>query len=411
VVEGLATVTDPWIGVDPLPDDAFASLRRRAIFDCEKWDPQVGDACAIARQPLVIARGAWKEVVRLAEALAAETQAAEAELVQRPELHRHLGLPFALRRALRGARTCGPPTDAARLMRFDFHFTTEGWRISEVNSDVPGGLNEASGFPPLMAAHYPWASSVGDPVSAYVNTLSRHAGAHGTVAFVHATAYSDDLQMMSFVARRLAATGVSVQLASPAHLRWHAGAARLESAWWRGPVDLVVRFFPAEWLHGLPRATEWRHLCAGSRTPLSNPATAVLTQTKRFPLIWDELATALPTWRALLPETRDPRQLPHLDSDDWVLKPALGRVGEGIGIRDVVGTGEMRRIARSARWWPASWVAQRRFHPTAVTVGATRLFPCLGVYTLDGRVIGSYGRVAPLPLIDSRAADAAVLAA
>ena len=36
-------------------------------------------------------------------------------------------------------------------MRFDFHFTRDGWRISEVNSDVPGGLNESSGFERLMA--------------------------------------------------------------------------------------------------------------------------------------------------------------------------------------------------------------------------------------------------------------------
>jgi hypothetical protein len=39
------------------------------------------------------------------------------------------------------------------------------------------------------------------------------------------------------------------------------------------------------------------------------------------------------------------------------------------------------------------------------------VFPCLGVYTLDDRVIGAYGRLARTPLIDARAADAAVLAA
>jgi hypothetical protein len=404
-------MTNPWLPVEPLADDAFASVRRRAIFDCQKWDPQVGDACAIARHPLVVTRQAWEEVVHLAEALAGETLAAEAELVERPELHRRLGLPIGLRRALRSASRSGALSEAARIMRFDFHFTTDGWRISEVNSDVPGGLNEASGFPHLMAEHYPWAASVGDPVAAYVNTLARLAGTQGTVAFIHATAYSDDLQMMSFVARRLTVRGPSVQLASPAHLRWQAGKARLESAWWRGPLDLVVRFFPAEWLNGLPRATEWTHLFAGSRTPLSNPATAILTQTKRFPLIWDDLATPIATWRALLPETRDPRQAPWFDSDDWVIKPALGRVGEGIGLREIVDSKEMRRIARSARWWPASWVAQRRFQVIPMTVGATRVFPCLGVYTLDGRVIGAYGRIAPVPLIDSRAADAAVLAA
>jgi len=404
-------VRNPWIPVDPLADDAFAHLRRRAIFECHKWDPQVGDVCAIARYPLVIAREAWQEVVNLAEALASETLVAEAELVQRPELHRQLGLPRGLRRALRQVGTAGVSSEAARLMRFDFHSTTDGWRISEVNSDVPGGLNEASGFPALIGAYYPWAGPVGDPVADYVQTLARHAGTPGTVAFIHATAYSDDCQMMSFVARRLEALGVSVHLARPAHLRWQAGRARLEAAWWRGPLDLIVRFFPAEWLSGLPSASEWRHLFAESRTPLSNPATAILTQTKRFPLIWDKLAAPLETWRTRLPETRDPRDAPWHGSDDWIIKPALGRVGEGVAIPGIVGGSEIRAFARQARWWPASWVAQRRFQPMPVSVGGTPMFPCLGVYTLDGRVIGAYGRAAPIPLIDGRAADAAVLAA
>ena len=296
-------------------------------------------------------------------------------------------------------------------MRFDFHFTTAGWRISEVNCDVPGGLNEASGYPALMAPHYPWAASVGDPAADYAAALARQAGPGGTVAFIHATAYSDDQQMMLYVARRLEAAGLTVHLASPDHLRWDAGRARLEAGWWRGPLDLIVRFFPAEWLDGLPRATAWRCLFAGSRTPLSNPATAILTQSKRFPLTWDALRTPLPAWRALLPETRDPRDAPWQSSDEWLVKPALGRVGEGVGLRGSVDAKEMRRIARSARWWPSRWIAQRRFDTVAVDVGGTAMFPCLGVYTLDDRVIGAYGRLAPRPLIDARAADAAVLAA
>ena len=64
-------MTSPWVPVEPLDDAAFAAVRRRAIFDCHKWDPQVGDVCTIARHPLVIARAAWDEVVCLARALAA----------------------------------------------------------------------------------------------------------------------------------------------------------------------------------------------------------------------------------------------------------------------------------------------------------------------------------------------------
>ena len=404
-------MTSPWIPAAPLGDEDFARLRRRAIFDCCKWDPQVGDACSIARYPLVVSRAAWKEVVELAEALARETMAAEEELVHRPDLHRQLALPRAIRAALKRAAAVGPPCGAARLIRFDFHFTAEGWRISEANCDVPGGLNEASGFPLLMLPHFGWASPVGDPVAAYVAALSQRAGGRGTVALVHATAYSDDQQMMLFVARRLEHAGLSVHLASPSHLSWRGATASLEAEWWAGPLDLVMRFFPAEWLGGLPRSTEWSRLFAGTGTPLSNPATAILPQSKRFPLIWSDLRTPLPTWRALLPDTRDPRQAPWRTSDEWVLKPAFGRVGEGIGLSGLTEPRELRRIARAARWWPSHWIAQRRFDALPIEIAGARVFPCLGIYTLDARVVGAYGRVASRPFIDSRAADAAVLAA
>jgi hypothetical protein len=403
-------MTSPWIAVEPLGDADFVQLRRRAIFECDKWDPQVGDVCVIARYPLVLRKSAWIEVVALAEALARETRAAEAELLTRPDLHRRLGLPRAIRRALRIARH-GASAGAARIIRFDFHFTPEGWRISEGNIDVPGGLNEASGYPAIIGPHYPWADPVGDPAAAYVDALMAAARPGAIVALVHATAYSDDQQMMTFVARRLEARGIRAHLASPSHLRWKDGRAWLEAAWWRGPLDLVVRFFPTEWMGQLPKVSGWPHLCAGSLTPISNPATAVLTQSKRFPLVWHELAARLPTWGALLPETRDPRSAPWRTSGEWVLKPALGRVGEGVGITGLTDPADWRKIVRDVTWWPGHWIAQRRFDVVPIRIRGVDRYPCLGVYTVDERVAGAYGRLATRPLIDSLAEDAAVLAA
>jgi hypothetical protein len=404
-------MTGPWVPVEPLAAPAFAELRRRAIVDCCKWDPQVGDGCAIAASPLVVTRTAWDDVVRVAEALAAETLAAERELIDRPELHRALGLPRAPRRALRQLARDVPAAGAARIVRFDFHFTTDGWRISEANCDVPGGLNEASGLPLAIGPHYAWAAPVGDPAGAYARAIAARVSPGGTVALVHATAFSDDQQMMLFVARRLEAMGITTHLASPSHLRWRHGRAHLETEWWKGELDLVIRFFPAEWLGDLPANCGWPMLFAGARTPLSNPATAIVTQTKRFPLVWDRLRTPLPAWRAHLPETRDPRDAPWRRSDEWIVKPAFGRVGEGIGMADAVSAADMRRIERHARWWPSQWIAQRRFRVIPIEIGGRVVFPCLGVYTLDGRVVGAYGRLGGVPLIDARAADAAVLAA
>jgi glutathionylspermidine synthase len=150
---------------------------------------------------------------------------------------------------------------------------------------------------------------------------------------------------------------------------------------------------------------------AGSRTPLSNPSVAILAQSKRFPLAWDALKTPLPTWRALLPETRDPRDVRWRGDQGWVVKPALGRVGEGVGIGEAIGAREWTRIQRSAFWWPRHWVAQRRFRTLPVHGAGVPQYPCLGVYTVDTTVAGAYGRLAPRPLIDSRAHDAAVLLA
>lgn len=404
-------MTSPWIPVDPLSKPISMAIRRRAIFDCKKWDPQYGDASVIARAPLVIRRDAWSEVERLAAALAREALAAEAELIGRPALHRRLGLPRALRRALRPASETGPGLGMARLIRFDFHFTAAGWRISEANADVPGGLNEASGLPSIVAPHYPWASTLGDPAGAYAGSIRDCVGTGSTIALIHATAYSDDHQMMAFLAGRLEDAGLVPRLASPAHLRWEQGRARLEAAWWEGPLDAVVRFFPGDWLSLLPGGCGWQHMFAGSRTPLSNPPTALLVQSKRFPLVWDALETKLPTWRALLPETRDPRAAPWQQDDAWLVKPAFGRAGESIGIRKLVEPKSWRLIRKATQWFPNSWVAQRRFEPLPLELGGLSVYPCLGVYTIEDRVVGAYGRMAHRPLVDALAQDTAVLAA
>jgi glutathionylspermidine synthase len=398
-------MSTPWLAAAPLGSAAYAGFRRRAIFECCKWDPQVEDTATLAPFPLVVRWETWRELASLSESLARETMSAEAELRERPELHGELGLPARCRAAFtpRGAPTRG----VARLIRFDFHHTPDGWRISEANTDVPGGLNEASGVAALMAAHYDELVTVGDVAGAYARALL-DASADGRVGLVHATAYTDDHQVMAYLARGMTALGGTVVLVSPAQLRWEHGRARLADA--AEPLDVIGRFYPAEWLSDLPRACQWERFFRDGRTPMSNPASALLTQSKRLPLVWDRLRTPMPTWRALLPETRHPRDVSWRQTDDWVLKPALGRVGDGIGIRGVTGAKEWRRIARAARLFPRWWIAQRRFEATPLVTGSEMVYPCIGVYTVDGRAVGAYGRIASRPLVDWRARDVSVLA-
>jgi hypothetical protein len=123
----MVELKSPWRPVAAVEPEAFAAIRRRAIFECCKWDPQVEDVSALALFPLVLRREPWDEIARLAAALAA---AAEEELLGRPDLHRRLGLPRAVRRVLAGARRPGPCRGIARVMRFDFHWTRDGWRAA-----------------------------------------------------------------------------------------------------------------------------------------------------------------------------------------------------------------------------------------------------------------------------------------
>jgi glutathionylspermidine synthase len=390
----------------PLPDGTWQTVKFRTVFECCKWDVQSEDHCVLAEFPLLIAESRWQELRTLAEALSRELASAERELLRRRDLQAKLGLPKALREEF--GRLAEPTPGIARVMRFDFHFTDEGWRISEVNADVPGGFIEASGFTQLMAAHYPGTTAPPDPASTYARTLADALGPDSVIGLVHATAYSDDHQVMQFLGKRMIEHGLRAILSSPGHIRWHKDRASISSSFAESRLDAIVRFFPAEWLPALPTKSQWTSFLSGSRTPISNPASALLVQTKRFPLAWDGLSTALPTWRMLLPQTVCPSTVLK-DLSEWVVKPALGRVGEDIAISGVTSDRKMQLIHTAAKRRPTQWVAQRRFAAVPVTNETGSYYPSIGVFTIDGIASGVYARIGRKPLIDDEAQDIAVL--
>ncbi|MBP8911191.1 MAG: glutathionylspermidine synthase family protein [Phycisphaerae bacterium] len=333
----------PWTVSDPIPDAQFRELRLRMIFDHHKWDSQFEDIDSIGRRVLVLDGSAWDQLRLQSEQLWAEALAAEEEILCRPDLCRMLGLGRRLQKACTRTARQVPATAMARVMRFDFHFTEEGWRISEANSDVPGGFIESCAFAEFACKCHPGTCAAPDVGRLYAKAVASSLGRGARVAFVHATAYTDDRQVMVFLAERFAAEGLVPELVSPADL------------------------------------------------------------------VWDRLRTPLPMWKALLPQTRDPREVDWRKGDDWVLKPALGRVGEWIGIRGVTADKEWREIARHAAKYPGFWAAQRRFQAIPVVGGNENLYPCVGVFVVDGKACGLYGRAASVPLIDSYAQEIAVL--
>jgi hypothetical protein len=200
----LAAAPTPPFTVAPALDRAdFANLKRAMALRFCKWDPQVSDTTTLAPFPLIISRACWAELFQLAIQLATELHSAEAELLRQPQLHHHLGIPWRIRRCL---RKMSAPIPSPRLLRFDFHRTPEGWRISEVNADVPGGFTESSSFPTLMARHYPGHKTVGDVAAAWTKSLLQRAAGQ-TIALLSAPGFMEDHQITNYLAMRLRESG------------------------------------------------------------------------------------------------------------------------------------------------------------------------------------------------------------
>lgn len=358
--------------------------------------------------PLVIDEKAWVAVARVAERLAAETELAERELLARPDLQTGLALPRRLQRALARARSAPAPA-AVRTTRFDFHWTTEGWRISEANTDVASGFIESSGVSRLFSAEQPALRPTGDPAGCLADGLAGVLGPGARVGLMHLTRFTDDRQVILYLARRFTERGLTPCAFDPSQLRAQRGRAVVETDRGATTLDGLFRFFPADWLPRLSRRSGWPQLFTGTETPASNPAWTILSQSKRFPLTWSKLETPMKTWTRLLPETRAP-DAPDVDrEDDWVVKPALGHEGRDVAIAGAVDPEAARRIWRAARLEPDEWVAQRRFRVVPLPTPEGILYPSLGVFVIGGRVAGAYARAATRPLIDPRARELIVL--
>ena len=387
--------------------EAWSRLRTRAIFEHCKWDPQSEDRPVLARYPIFLLASALAELEGLSESLATEAMEAEKELLSRPDLWYELGIPQRIRRALR-SRSNRPEAKHVRVMRFDFHLTDEGWRISEVNADVPGGYIEGTGWNSLFAEELGHTRAPANPTRSLAQAIRESVQSEGTVALVHATNYSDDRQVMAHLGAELQREGIRSLLAGPGNIEWRESQAFLRGRASSIEMSAAVRFFPAEWLPQLHSKACWEQWFSENRTVLCNPGSAILLQSKRFPLVWKDLKTDLRTWRRLLPMTVDPRGMP--DREEWVIKPAFGRVGEDVAMKDVSSDSEFRKLWRSAKWHSRNWIAQRRFETLPLQTEEGTVYPCCGVFTVNEKFAGIYGRTSRTPLINHEAQDVAVLA-
>ena len=401
----------PWVAGNPLTAKQWKAYCARLASESLKHDIPPSDYYLPVDFPLLLERKEWQRLATIAEKLTAEVLAAERELVVRTDLHRRLGLPASVREVLRQGRrgdADGEPIGSARYMRFDFHLTSEGLRISEVNADTVGGFNVASLFTELMAPYYPRYSSPPDPVRAHATAVRRAVGAGALVAVVRRTVHARDCEA-KYLATELRKRGMQSVIVNPGDLTWKSNRARVTREDANEAPDLLIRVLNADWLPKLRPGSLWKRWFRGSPMPMSNPGTSILIQSKRLPLVWDELKSPMATWRAMIPETRCPSELRDMREGEWVLKTVFGRVGRGVAIRGISSGRGYQEAARQAKRHPYGWVAQRRFEMLPIETARGRRHICLGIFTVDGKAAGAYGRISKTALIGLDTKDAVVL--
>ena len=393
-----------------IPKDKYDEYRIDLMFDAYKWDPQFFDSNTIAKQALVITDEEHKELERLTEQLDEETRKAEDLLNKNLKLAKPLALPKKIYKELKKVKNYDPDKHI-RLMRYDFHPTIEGkWAVSEVNSDVPGGFAESSIMPQMaidvLNEKSYWYKNFGDILT---NAIIKKVKAKGTIVLVHCTSYSDDRQVMQFLGDKLKQLGFRIIYAAADHLRFKNQEAFSILDGNEGKVDAIIRFTPLEWLIDI-KPKHWEGYF-DTITPSCNHPIAIFAQTKRFPLVWDQLekqGIRLSTWRQLLPETVEVKNAKH--KNDYIFKPACGRVGEKISIKEACKEDEYRKIMADVKKYPKKYLAQKKFNSKPLISEEGESFHvCLGSYSVEGKHAGYYARISKLPRIDSYAADISVL--
>ena len=372
-----------------IPPAHYANYRMDVMFDGYKWDLQAGEQSTISDKVLLLEPGEAAFLAQSARDLYQETVAMEMALQKNPALALETGISETMTEALCAAPY--NPREHIRFMRFDFHPTTEGWRISEVNSDVPAGYPEASVLPALAQVYFSGCRPYGSFGDVFKNRLGKLVPAGSTIAYVHDTHTVEDYQILHYLGDLMEAEGYRSLYTAPEHIQWENGAAI--------GLGAVIRYFPVEWLEF--SGAHWQPF-VNAKTPACNHPVALLTQSKRLPVVWDRLGVPVPTWEALLPETVCASAA---SGDGWILKPAFGRVGEGINIPGTLSAEEDEAIRAAAKANPSQWVAQKMF--TSAPVDGMHV--SVGAFAMDGEFAGFFARISSAPRMDADASEIPIL--
>ena len=390
------------LSLKEIPKNQYKQHKDRVIFDGYKWDPQVEDTNTIANNVILLEKDTALYLEKIAEELSHEVLTMETALLNKLSLTKELGLPSKIHRNLPLLRK-SQDNPGIRIMRFDFHPSDNGWKLSEVNSDVPAGLPEASILPQLTERFFPEYQAGKNTVEKLYEAYRKEVTLGLPIIFLHATAYSEETQIISCLTDYFSNKGYYTIAGSPNHLTWIDKEAYFDDI----KLGAIYRRYPFEWLSSLKNKKIWLGYY-DNKTLSCNPARAILSQSKRLPLVWDKLGVDIPTWKQFLPKTLDP--LKGVKDGNWIYKPAMGRVGDSITIESTMESKKISKIKEYVFKKPQNWVMQEKFNSQAlVSKEGIAYHLCIGVFTINEKSAGFYARASLYPRIDEKALDIAVL--
>ncbi len=394
-VQGLAEA-------DPLAsEDLGRELRHRWLI----WDEFVGGRRRVDLHPLILpaqahddARSAAEDAVRLVGQAA--TLALEAR-EERAEAARY-GFSRAVERLAEASFRAG---DTLSLVRVDLLLGEDGrFRACEVNADCPGGHNEAHGLPWLARrAGFHGASDVTAVIPELASCLVALSGGPGSpeglIALVFATAYAEDLQVCALIERAVLEAGGRAVRVPPTALRVQGGRVFTGAS----RVGVLYRFFPTEHFAELPLAEEIVPCIeSGSVRTLSSFSAMYLQSKLAFARAHSVASSLSPrdlqALQSRVPYSCLPVEAEGLegDKDGWVLKRALGRVGDEVFVGALFERGAWSRIVQAVREAVARgevWIAQRFVPQRPVPTPWGPRLVTLGVYLMEGRFLGYFARL------------------
>lgn len=398
-----------------IPENKFEEYKLYLIFNCYKWDPQFLDSNTIAKNILVLTEEEHNEIKALTELLDKETIKSENFLNKNLNCTTNLDLNKNLSSLIKKMSNYDS-SKHVRLMRYDFHPTTANkWAVSEVNSDVPGGFAEGSLMPDyakklLKDLNYTNNFDYINFGDILIAEIIKKVKPKGTIALVHCTSYSDDRQVMEFLGNNLKTKGFKVIYCAADHINFINKEAFCILSGNETKIDFIFRYTPLEWLKDI-KSKMW-HGYFDCVTACCNHPISIFAQTKKFPFVWEILEKnkiPLKTWKKLLPKTSKINSLKLLN-DNYIYKPALGRVGEKISIKEACSETEYNSILKDVKKHKNKYILQEKFISKPIlTDDNTSFHVCLGSYTVNSSHAGYYARISNSPRIDSNAMDIPVL--